>query len=92
MKATKDTVEKAIFILFHSPDIQEKQNANRWLIEFVSTPDAWSVSQELLFSQNTTSQHFGAQIFCQKIRLGWYSTPFCCEITSTISIISALKE
>jgi len=71
MKATKDTVEKAIFILFHSPDIQEKQNANRWLIEFVSTPDAWSVSQELLFSQNTTSQHFGAQIFCQKIRLGW---------------------
>jgi hypothetical protein len=42
---------QAILTLLCSTDIQEKQNANRWLVEFVSTPEAWNIAQELILSQ-----------------------------------------
>lgn len=62
----------ALRALHTSSDAQQRQAANVWLIEFTSSPEAFSAARELLLSGDEQAAFFGACTLHTKIAAEWH--------------------
>ncbi|OAD72189.1 hypothetical protein PHYBLDRAFT_155725 [Phycomyces blakesleeanus NRRL 1555(-)] len=62
-------VLEALSLLYSATNVQSRQDANNWLEDFQKQPEAWTIADYLLRSQDTNieTKHFAAQTFRQKV-------------------------
>ena len=59
-----ETLTQALHALYHNPDPAVKEQANRWIQEFQTTPDAWNVTDAAL---HNAASAFEVQVFCAQV-------------------------
>eukprot|EP00820_Chromera_velia_P009427 Cvel_21163.t3-p1 / transcript=Cvel_21163.t3 / gene=Cvel_21163 / organism=Chromera_velia_CCMP2878 / gene_product=Importin-13, putative / transcript_product=Importin-13, putative / location=Cvel_scaffold1963:12621-27853(-) / protein_length=1257 / sequence_SO=supercontig / SO=protein_coding / is_pseudo=false len=61
-------VEQRVRDLWFGSDPQARQAANAWMMQFQNTPEAWTLSHNLISSTDATFQFVGLQVLHYKIR------------------------
>ncbi|XP_077307227.1 importin-13 [Lithobates pipiens] len=73
---TMDNVEKALHQLYYDPNIENKNLAQKWLMQAQVSPQAWQFSWQLLSGGKVPEiQYFGASALHIKISRYWGDIP-----------------
>ncbi|XKL63826.1 hypothetical protein PGB90_006190 [Kerria lacca] len=88
-----ETVYEAIETLYHNPDCNKKNDANRWLIDLQKSKYAWEIANELLQRQtDVDSCYFGAQMIRHKILFSFHELPTDAVISLHTSLMQQLSK
>lgn len=73
---TVENVEKALHQLYYDPNIENKNLAQKWLMQAQVSPQAWHFSWQLLQPDKVPEiQYFGASALHIKISRYWSDIP-----------------
>uniref|UniRef100_A0A6I8S4L0 Importin-13 n=1 Tax=Xenopus tropicalis TaxID=8364 RepID=A0A6I8S4L0_XENTR len=76
LEFTMDNVEKALHQLYYDPNIENKNMAQKWLMQAQISPQAWQFSWQLLNGGKVPEiQYFGASALHIKISRYWGDIP-----------------
>ncbi|KAM4722104.1 importin-13 [Rhinophrynus dorsalis] len=76
LEFTMDNVEKALHQLYYDPNIENKNLAQKWLMQAQVSPQAWHFSWQLLNGGKVPEiQYFGASALHTKISRYWGDIP-----------------
>jgi hypothetical protein len=64
-------LKQAIQTLYHSNSDAERKVADKWLVDFSETKQAWDVALLLLQDQDVEVKFFGASLLARKVKEGW---------------------
>lgn len=89
-----DTVKEAIYTLYHNPDCNEKNKANRWLMDLQNSVHAWEIADQLLLQKNCDVDmcYFGAQMIRNKIMYSFHELPQDAIVSLHSSLMQRLNE
>ena len=62
----------AVYALYRSTSESERNEANKWLMGFAATHEAWEAARALLAEQEQDIQYFGAHLLFLKVRSEWH--------------------
>lgn len=88
-----ELVVQAITSLYHSPDMQQKEQAGRWLLEFQQSVYAWTIADQLLLRKlDVETCYFAAQTMRSKIQSNFHELPNDSHESLRNSLLEHLKS
>lgn len=66
------SLKNAVYALYHASNERERSDANKWLMAFSASPEAWEASRALLAEPEQEMQYFGANLLFIKVRTEWH--------------------
>ena len=88
-----ETVQEALYALYHNSDVSGKEKASVWLGELQRSVYAWSISDQLLQQQkDTESCYFAAQTMRTKIQFSFAELPASSYMSLRDSLIDHISK
>lgn len=84
-------VHQAIQVLYRGSNPAEQQQANRWLMDFSGSQEAWEVAGQLLSSDSAEARYYGANLFFIKGNNDWATLPLESRVSLRSNLLNYLK-